>query len=118
MSGNKKKKQCPHNEWVYCTEKTCDYCGWNPEGRKKREIKCSDQEDRKEDTPKENEPEKRRAKNNTSGHTEVYWDAHRQKWKADIYIDGKKNYLGSFDTFGEAVAARRKAEEEKIKNAE
>lgn len=37
MSGNRKKIQCPYNEWVYCREKTCDYCGWNPEGRKKKE---------------------------------------------------------------------------------
>lgn len=40
MSGSKKKKQCPYNEWVYCSDESCDCCGWYPGGRtKKKERK-------------------------------------------------------------------------------
>lgn len=48
--------------------------------------------------------------NNTSGHTGVY--KKRSKWIAYITVARKRYYLGSYEDFDEAVAARRKAEEE------
>lgn len=48
--------------------------------------------------------------NNTSGHTGVY--KKRSKWAAYITVANKHYSLGSYETKEEAVAARRKAEEE------
>lgn len=35
-------------------------------------------------------------------------------WRADIMVSGKRTFLGAYATFEEAVAARRKAEQELI----
>jgi len=43
--------------------------------------------------------------NNTSGYTGVSWDKTRNKWKAEIRINGKNKYLGLFTTVEEASAA-------------
>ena len=48
----------------------------------------------------------RRPRNNVSGVVGVYWIRSESRWKASIA--GK--YLGTFDTFEEAVAARKAAE--------
>jgi hypothetical protein len=48
-------------------------------------------------------------KNNTSGATGVY--RIRKKWGAQITYEGKVIYLGIYDTFEEAVAARKEAEQ-------
>lgn len=47
---------------------------------------------------------------NTSGRTGVYWFKRVNKWVAAIFIDKKQRHLGYFDSFDEAVDARRKAE--------
>lgn len=47
---------------------------------------------------------------NTSGVKGVHWHSQRRKWYAYIMIDGKRLYLGYFDTFEDAVAARLTAE--------
>jgi len=44
MAGNRPKKQCPYNDWVFCRDTTCDGCGWYP--KKKPEQK--QQEEKKE----------------------------------------------------------------------
>jgi hypothetical protein len=49
---------------------------------------------------------------NTSGVTGVYWSKKAGKWAADIQKDGKRKYLGVFDNFDDAVAARKAAEKE------
>ena len=49
--------------------------------------------------------------NNTSGVTGVGWYKHLNKWTARITVDGVKLYLGVFDKFEDAVAARKAAEE-------
>lgn len=52
-------------------------------------------------------------KNNTSGVTGVYWNKTKQKWIAQINDKPSHHkYLGSFDSFDEAVATRKKAEME------
>ena len=51
--------------------------------------------------------------NNKSGRIGVYFCRQRNKWKAVIGSGrGGKKYLGSFDTIGEAAAARKAAEAE------
>ena len=53
--------------------------------------------------------------NNSSGVTAVYWDKNYKKWKAHITTKRKQNYLGSFNTFDEAVEVRKQAEEKYFK---
>jgi hypothetical protein len=50
--------------------------------------------------------------NNTSGVTGVTWDKSRSKWEAYVRINGKTIHLGRFSSKEDAVAARKKAEEE------
>lgn len=47
---------------------------------------------------------------NTTGATGVYRVRRSSRWLAQITADKKYIYLGRFDTFEEAVAARREAE--------
>lgn len=37
-------------------------------------------------------------KNNQSGYKGVYWEGRRKRWTAEIRCDGKKIWLGRFDT--------------------
>ena len=53
-----------------------------------------------------------RRSNNTSGVPGVEWMKDKRKWRAAICFKGKRRYLGSFDSFDEAVKARKRAEEE------
>jgi len=46
-----------------------------------------------------------------SGCAGVLWDKSRQKWKAAIFLNNKSAYLGSFTHLGDAIRARREAEE-------
>lgn len=48
--------------------------------------------------------------NNTSGRSGVKLSANGEKWIAFIGHNGEHNYLGTYDTFEEAVAVREKAE--------
>lgn len=50
--------------------------------------------------------------NNTSGVAGVYYCNTKHKWKAAVEHDKHKYCLGSFDTFEEAVEARKRAEED------
>lgn len=47
---------------------------------------------------------------NTSGVVGVTWDRCRDKWAAQIDVNGKHVYLGRFDSFDNAVSARKEAE--------
>jgi len=49
-------------------------------------------------------------KNNTSGVMGVYWQKNRHTWNAAVMVRGRSVHLGSFQTYDEAVAARRAAE--------
>lgn len=49
----------------------------------------------------------------TSGHKGVSWHSRDKRWVAEIKLDKKKRYLGSFVDINDAVAAR-KAEESKL----
>lgn len=48
---------------------------------------------------------------NTSGVAGVYWSDAAQKWAVQINKDGKRQYLGVYDTIEEAAAVRRQAEQ-------
>lgn len=48
---------------------------------------------------------------NTSGICGVYWDKRRQKWRAQIQVQGKQTYIGSYTNIQDAIDARRAAEE-------
>lgn len=50
--------------------------------------------------------------NNTSGRKGVHWDKSRSKWAASLTYNQKTYYLGRFDNYEDAVAAREKAEKE------
>ena len=51
-------------------------------------------------------------KNNTSGVPGVDWVASKGLWRAAICFKGKRRYLGCYAQFGDAVKARKRAEEE------
>lgn len=114
MYVKKPKKQCPHNEWVECEDEDCEARGWNPAGRtrkraqKKRKYTRHPGPKIKETGKKEH---RKMQTNNTSGHTGVYWNGQRKKWSAEIRIEGKKRYLGSFENVEDAINARQEAEE-------
>lgn len=46
---------------------------------------------------------------NTSGHTGVCWCRLRNKWQANIKVDGRKLNLGRFNDISDAIAARAAA---------
>jgi hypothetical protein len=52
----------------------------------------------------------RKAENNTSGRTGVYWFARVSKWVAAIHVQDKQIHLGYFKRFEDAVKAREEAE--------
>lgn len=60
-------------------------------------------------TKRENNFNKRKPSNNTSGHNGVAWDKNRQKWMASIRIDRKNIFLGRYDEIDDAVRARENA---------
>jgi len=64
----------------------------------------------REVTNKTNHKNRTKNSNNTSGITGVSWNKLNKKWFAQIIIDKKNIYLGSFIEFHEAVNARKNAE--------
>ena len=46
------------------------------------------------------------------------WKKDKQKWKAYITLDGKQKHLGYFDNEVDAIEARQKAVNERIKKLE
>ena len=54
-------------------------------------------------------------KNNTSGVTGVSFHKGTQKWQAYISRNGKRKYLGLFSDFNDAVEVRKKAENKYFK---
>lgn len=50
--------------------------------------------------------------NNTSGFIGVYWISEKNKWRAEIQINGESKSLGYFHEKNEAIIARLKAEKQ------
>ena len=61
-------------------------------------------------TLSQNQDNRKKNKNNTSGITGVLWIKLSKKWRAEIYKDCSRIYLGLFDNKDEAVAVRIAAE--------
>ena len=59
----------------------------------------------------ENAINSRLRRNNTSGHTGVYWVPGKQKWRSKITLKGKIIPLGYFKNIEDASRARRAAED-------
>ena len=53
-----------------------------------------------------------KGKNNTSGVIGVSWNSYHQKWGANISKNRKQYHLGYFDDFEDAVDVRKQAEEQ------
>lgn len=51
-------------------------------------------------------------RNNTSGVPGVDWLTGKRRWRATICFKGRRYYLGSYEYFGDAVQARKRAEEQ------
>ena len=51
-------------------------------------------------------------RNNTSGVTGVDWLTRKRRWRASICFKGVRRYLGCFESFDDAVEARKRAEAE------
>jgi hypothetical protein len=49
---------------------------------------------------------------NTSGRKGVYWNKGSRKWQASIRVNDRLRYLGLYEQFNDAVAARERAERE------
>lgn len=64
----------------------------------------------RECTLQENNMHRKKAKNNTSGVTGVYWHSCINKWSAFIYYKGKRIDLGSYTDFEQAKKKRLDAE--------
>ena len=64
----------------------------------------------REATPSQNQKNKIRPKNNTSGHLGVSWYKPYGKWRVWVQVDGRQKHLGYFDALADAVAARSRAE--------
>jgi len=64
----------------------------------------------REVTNQENSRNSSKSKANTSGVTGVWFDKIREKWVAEIMVDGKKVYLGRFINKIYAIKARGEAE--------
>ena len=64
----------------------------------------------REATNKQNQQNKSKSSNNTSGHPGVYWYKRDSKWRAEIKHNQKSIYLGYFSILEEALSARKAAE--------
>ena len=63
-------------------------------------------------TASESNRHQRIKKTNKSGCIGVSWYKAIKKWRADIKVNGKLVYLGSFENIKDAIFARRKKEKE------
>ena len=59
---------------------------------------------------KQNNQNKSKRSDNTSGHPGVFWHKQSSKWQAQIKHDYKHIHLGLFKTIEEALSARKAAE--------
>lgn len=58
----------------------------------------------------QNQMNRDKPKQNTSGIKGVYWHKNKEKWQANIQVDNKLLYLGIFDSKQDAIKARKAAE--------
>lgn len=63
-------------------------------------------------TKSQNSINKKMQSNNSSGCVGVSFDNSKQKWRAEIWLKGKRIHLGWFKNYDDAVRKRQEAEEE------
>lgn len=80
-----------------------DHINRNPMDNRKENLRYA--------TAQENSRNKSVQKNNTSGHTGVYFNKASNKWQATIWIDGEPIYLGVYESKEIAIKIREEAEE-------
>lgn len=61
-------------------------------------------------TQAENVQNRRKQRNNTSGHPGVIWAKNQNKWSVTINDNGVQKYVGVYEDLGDAVKARKLAE--------
>lgn len=101
ISGNQKVRlarlimSCPKDKIV-------DHINGNPLDNRKYNLRVA--------TKRENAFNKSMRNDNTSGYIGVHYSSQRNKWIAQIQIDGKNKYLGIFESIEDAIKARQDAE--------
>ncbi len=81
-----------------------DHIDNNPLNNKKNNLRiCSSSE---------NNMNRKKPKNNTSGHKGVYFDKKAQKWRVYIQINKRTKYIGSYEDIETAIKYREKYEKE------
>lgn len=84
--------------------KTIDHINGNPADNRIQNLRAV--------TAGQNQHNRKLNKNNTSGFKGVSWHKRTKRWGACICLEGKRIYLGLFNTPEEADAVVRKAREE------
>ena len=84
-----------------------------PDGMETDHINCNKLDNRKENlrfcNRSQNEANRFKYNNNTSGRKGICWNKDRQKWVAQIQVNGKGVYLGRFTDIEDAAKAYEKA---------
>lgn len=60
-------------------------------------------------TNQQNQYNREKNSNNTSGYKGVSWCNSNKKWKSYIWVDGRNKYLGQYDTPEDAYSSYKKA---------
>jgi hypothetical protein len=81
---------------------TVDHINGDPSDNRAENLRLADQRTQSRNMPK--------SKTNTSGCVGVGWVKRVEKWEAKIGVGGKTVWLGLYESFDEAVAARKGAE--------
>jgi len=89
-----------HGYWPYCI----DHINGDPSDNRLANLRNVSRQ--------VNQRNQKTHKSNTSGRTGVSWNRFTEKWVAQIKMDDTTIYLGSYDDFDQAVAARASAERE------
>ncbi len=98
---NRKRYGCARLAWLYVTGE------WPNNNIDHRNGDCGDDRfcNLRDATQAENLRNRGKDRDNTSGYKGVYWHALRQKWAAQIGVDGRRVYLGIFSTAESAAEA-------------
>lgn len=100
-STDKETGNCIIMAWLI-SGKRFDHKDHNPLNNRKYNLRPA--------TPQENNQNKGKSKNNTSGITGVSWSKQKSKWKAQIWVNYKNNGLGYYSNKNDAIIARLNAE--------
>ena len=88
-----------HGEWP---PEQIDHINGVRDDNRIKNLRCA--------TYTENQKNKRRGKNNTSGVVGVSWNKQRQKWHVVIKVNRQDIFLGLYEDWFESVCARKSAE--------